>query len=320
MQIDANHSDASRKTAPARVDPIAVAFREVRHFRPDDCLHVESIGVRGQLEGWHNGWTIPAHRHEGLHQFQWLAEGSAQVAIDGKEWQVQAPAALMLTPGCVHSFRYAPQSLGHQVTVPSGVLTQGFGGAPTLAARLDSSPLIATGLASQDVQALATLFGQIVAEFELDSPGRVEALQSQAMLLALWYLRHAEGARTDERPQALRDTLTRRFRALVAQHYREQKPLAFYADALKVTPDHLSRACRAVAGMSALDIVHERVVLEARRMLAYTEMPVGEIAQSLGFDDSQYFSRFFAKRSGAAPTVYRLRVAEGRSEAPSREG
>ena len=51
--------------------PLIVPFTEVRHFRPEDCLHYEPIDVRGRL----HHWTIPAHRHDGLHQFQLLTEG-----------------------------------------------------------------------------------------------------------------------------------------------------------------------------------------------------------------------------------------------------
>src|SRR5207344_1382857 len=76
--------------------PIAVAFREVRHFQPDDCLHCEAIELRGAL----HDWTIPAHRREGLHQFQWLRSGTARIDLDGGSTQVVAPAAFLLPPGC----------------------------------------------------------------------------------------------------------------------------------------------------------------------------------------------------------------------------
>lgn len=295
--------------------PLAVAFREVRHFRPDDCLHVEPIAVRGRI----HGWTIPAHRHDGLHQFQWLQQGRAEVTLDGRCVSVEGPAALMLAPGCVHGFAYAPQTEGQQLSVPTKALLQGLAGAPALLAGLETSTVIDTGLGAADRAELDAMFRQLVAEFERDAPGRVEALQSLALLVALWFLRHPAVAPDGARPAGLRDTLVQRFRTLVQRHYREHRPLSFYAETLKVTPDHLSRACRAVAGLSALDLLHERVQVEARRLLAFTELPVAEVAAALGYDDAQYFSRFFARRSGMAPSVYRQRAAEGRSAAPAQE-
>ena len=72
------------------------------------------------------------------------------------------------------------------------------------------------------------------------------------------------------RREALRDTLVQRYRALVERHFHEHRPLAFYADALDVTADHLSRVCRAVSSTSALALLHERMALEAQRMLVHT--------------------------------------------------
>jgi AraC family transcriptional regulator, transcriptional activator of pobA len=102
-----------------------------------------------------------------------------------------------------------------------------------------------------------------------------------------------------------------RYRTLLEKHYREHRPLAFYAGALNVTPDHLSRTCRTVAGQSALELLHDRLMLEARRLLAYTPMTVAEVAAELGYDDPAYFSKFFAKAMGQAPSAYRSAVARG---------
>ena len=76
---------------------LLVPFREVRHDRPDDCVHYEPVAVRGE----EMDWTIPAHRHEGLHQFQLLARGTAQGTVDGRSFEGAAPLLLMIAPGCV---------------------------------------------------------------------------------------------------------------------------------------------------------------------------------------------------------------------------
>ena len=85
---------------------------------------------------------------------------------------------------------------------------------------------------------------------------------------------------------------------------------------LGVTPDHLSRGCRAVTGLSALDLLHERLLLESRRLLAYTQAPVADVAHELGFDDPAYFSRFFARRAGLSPQAFRAALASGTAQPP----
>ena len=292
--------------------PIAVAFREVRHFKPEDCLHCEPIEVRGRL----HDWTIPAHRHTGLHQFQLLERGRAEVTLDKLPQTVKAPAAFMLAPGCVHAFGYAPGSVGRQVTVPSVMLEQAFASAPMLAARLASSLVIA-GDAMRDHAAQATaLFARLAGEIEQAAPGRMEALRAHAVLLATWFLRSTGSDPVDETHRALRDTLVQRYRALLELHLRRHQPLGFYAESLNVTPDHLSRTCRAVTGQSALDLLHERLLLEARRLLAYTGAAVRDVALELGFSDPAYFTRFFTRRAGLSPLAYRSALQSGRAGPP----
>lgn len=298
---------ASMKTAP-----VAVAFREVRHFKPDDWLHCEPLALRGAL----HDWTIPAHRHEGLHQLQFLARGQAQATLDGVPQALLAPAVLLVPPGCVHALRYQPGSEGRQVTVPSARLDAAFADATALRALLATTQLLQGDAVQHDLARLTALWDALAAEFDGSAPGRSEALQAHLVLLLTWLLRRAAPRPADETRRALRDTLVQRFRALVELHLRRHPPLGFFAAQLKVTPDHLSRSCRSVTGLSALDLLHERLLLEARRLLAYTDAPVAEVARDLGFDDPSYFSRFFARRAGCAPQDWRAALQTGQVSPP----
>ena len=290
-----------------------VPFREVRHFQPDDCLHYETIALRGRL----HDWTIPAHRHLGLHQIHLLATGSVRASIDGVKQNLAAPALWMLAPGTVHAFVYAPGSTGQQVTLPSRALAQALAPSPNLEARLAQSIIVDRAAFGGNANECAGLFDAVAREFAQSDPGRVEALNALATLLVLWVLRHSGAAPTALARQALRDALTHRFRSLIELNFRRQQPLTFYAGALGVTVDHLSRVCRATTGLSALEVLHERIMLEARRHLAYSSATVAAIAEDLGFDDPAYFSRFFAKAAGQSPSGYRAGVADGRDGAPA---
>jgi AraC family transcriptional activator of pobA len=294
------------------VSPIAVAFREVRHFKPDDWLHCEDLAVRGRL----HDWTIPAHRHEGLHQFQLLERGHAQVVLDQVPHSVQAPAALMVAPGCVHAFRYAADSAGLQVTVPSARLQAALAAAPLLATRLQSSHVLQGERVRRARRQVRELFANLAAEFEQAAPGRTEALGAHLLLLATWFLREAGDVPAEQARRSWRDTLVQRYRALLEVQLKRHQPIGAYAQQLNVTPDHLSRVCRAATGLSALDLLHERLVLEARRLLAYTQASIAEVARELGFDDPAYFSRFFARRAGLAPHAYRSALQQGQALPP----
>lgn len=290
---------------------LLVPYHEVRHDQPDDCLHYEEVQRRGHEMHWH----IPAHRHEALHQFQMLTKGSVAGSIDGKEFQANAPVMLMLAPGSVHGFTYKGVCEGHQVTVPSGTLQQLLADSDLLASRLGQSFVFAPG--EEPIRVLRC-FEQIADEFCGSADGRVHALLGLATLLAVEYSRRRGEQFDREQSPGVRDTLIKRYLSLVEAHYKEHRPLDFYAASLEVTPDHLSRTCRKMLGKGALQVLQDRLLLEARRLLAYTAMPVGAIAHQLGFEDSTYFTKSFGRGLGTSPKEYRTLVAHGVRSAASR--
>lgn len=296
--------------------PLLVPFREVRHFQPDDCLHYETIDIRGRL----HDWTIPAHRHLGLHQIHYLARGAVEAAFDGIRYTLEAPALWMLAPGTVHGFAYARHSAGQQVTVPSGALESALTRSQSMAARLPETIVLSSDELVSGAAECEALFARIADEFAQSRPGRIEALSAWVTLLLLWVLRRSRTVRSTFTHQALRDALTHRFRSMLELHFRRHQPLTFYARSLGVTVDHLTRICRATTGLSSLELLHQRLVLEARRQLAYSTAGVAAIAQDLGFDDPAYFSRFFARSAGQSPSRYRSAVADGRDAPPASSG
>jgi AraC family transcriptional activator of pobA len=114
-----------------------------------------------------------------------------------------------------------------------------------------------------------------------------------------------------DRPRAGRHAeLTARFRGLVEQRYREHPPLEAYARDLGVSLSQLRTACLKSAAAPPLRLIHERLMLEARRLLIYTSLTVAQVAYSLGYDDPAHFSRSFAQHAGCSPRAFRRREAE----------
>jgi AraC family transcriptional activator of pobA len=300
----------------AVLDPLLVVpFREVRHFQPDDCLHYEPMEIRGRM----HQWTIPAHRHEALHQFEMLERGSVVARIDDISEQLVAPAAWMIAPGAIHGYVYEPSSAGHLVTIPTAMLEGFVSPLPDVERRLRQPIIVRAGHGrDRELDELRHLFGMLAREFQNRRPGRMEALQAHAVLLGLWFARHDIPTDRNLGQRGSGDALVQRFRKQLERRYRAHWTVADYAAALGVTPNHLSRRCRAATGLSALDLVHERLMLEARRLLAYTAAPVAEVAHQLGFDDPAYFSRLFTRRCGQPPSGYRGSIVEGLGVLPQR--
>ncbi len=287
-----------------------VPYREVRRDQPEDCIHHESIVLRGR----EYGWSIPAHRHQDLHQLQWLSRGKVQARIDGGSWQVAAPALILVVPGCVHGFDYSEDSEGEQVTVPAALLQSVLSGAPDLLSQLDRCLVGEVHPSGGPAEEIQRLFEHVREEFQAQRPGRAQALMAWISLLFVQVARWAAadaGLAVQGRRGAIRDVLVQRFRVLVDRHYQEPLALKDYAARLGVTVDHLSRVCRASVGQHALEILHERRLREARSLLAHSELGIGEIADTVGMADAGYFSKFFTRAAGLTPSAYRRAARSG---------
>jgi AraC-like DNA-binding protein len=97
----------------------------------------------------------------------------------------------------------------------------------------------------------------------------------------------------------------RKFNLAVENHYRKHHDVAFYAALLHKSPKTLSNYFSLYHDRSPLQVIHERVALEGKRMLLYTDKTVKEIAFHLGFEEVTGFSRFFKKQVGQSPQDFR---------------
>jgi AraC family transcriptional regulator, transcriptional activator of pobA len=104
------------------------------------------------------------------------------------------------------------------------------------------------------------------------------------------------------------------FRALVEREGRQQHQVAHYARALAVSPGHLNAIARRHLGQSAKEVIQERLAVEARRLLLYTDESASRVGLALGFRDPSYFTRFFRRVVGRAPSVFRAQATRRRDE------
>ena len=100
----------------------------------------------------------------------------------------------------------------------------------------------------------------------------------------------------------------RHFNDLVTHSNGRRQRVRDYSDLLGVTPSHLAEAVREVTGRTPGQIIRDAQIAEAKRLLRHTDKTIGEIAYSLGFNDSAYFGRFFKREAGVSPGEFRRHV------------
>jgi AraC family transcriptional activator of pobA len=92
------------------------------------------------------------------------------------------------------------------------------------------------------------------------------------------------------------------------REFRNGAGVGDLAALLGVTPTHLTRCCQQCCGRSAIELLQDRRIFEARKMLAETDQPVGQIGAALGFASPAYFTRAFQHRTGQAPSAFRRAI------------
>lgn len=266
-----------------------------------DPVHLETLMVRSHP----HDWNIRPHRHRALGQVFWLSAGGGLILREGQAQAFEAPFLIYMPPGAVHGFRFAPWSAGHVLTLTDSLLVS--------ALRLMPEPwpagAFSLALAGHEplVEGLNGAFQALEAEFRRTGPGRNTAMAGWVLLILSLLRRGLAEEASARRPPSPQSALVERFRAHLEAHFAEHLTLPEHCRRLGVTPSTLTRACRAVAGQSPLQLIQERLMLEARRLLAYTAFSVAEIAFQLGFDPA-YFSRAFTRQEGLSPAAFRRRA------------
>ena len=98
------------------------------------------------------------------------------------------------------------------------------------------------------------------------------------------------------------------FTALIEQNFKTHHAPEFYSKALKLTPKSLNAKVNRILGKSVRDLIQERCILESKRLLAYSDLSVSEVALELGFEDPNYFTRFFKLKTKTNPGKFRQKV------------
>ena len=265
-------------------------------------LHCETIPERSRL----HDWEIRPHRHEAFFQMLHISGGTGEVLAGDAYHAFAADTLIFVPPGVVHGFRFSRDIAGLVVTVLRERLDIPSAASPHLAA-FASEPRIVSGAEGKARLAVDSLH-RIAAEIAGQGIGRM-MLAEALVTAALIDLARASGARAEQSPEPEGRDQQRleQLAILVNAHFREHRPVAFYAARIGISAAHLNRIARARTGRGLRDLIAARLMEEARRSLVFTFLAVQAISHDLGFSDPAYFSRFFSRHAGESPAAYRAR-------------
>lgn len=237
-----------------------------------------------------------------FHVLALVASGRGDHVADFETYPLQEGSVVWIRPGMVHRWSDVDGLDGPLILFRPGFLPD-LG--PTPASDL-SAP--ASWRLEPQVRPLALLAaGHLRREHDLAA--RVPRLASPALLshlLAALVLRvlPAEAASPTAGGGSNWDVF-RRYRAAVEKHFTEWHQVADYTRVMGYDRRTLTRATRAATGTGAKEFLDQRILLEAKRLLAHTSLPASRCAQRLGFRDAANFTTFFQRGTGQPPSTWR---------------
>jgi AraC family transcriptional activator of pobA len=283
--------------------PTFYLYGEPHRAARADFIHVETLEQRSRPAGW----RIRPHAHRDLNHLILIARGGGDMTVETSHHRFAAPCLLPVPSRLVHGFAWTPDSLGMVITFNDVLRDELFRrDAQSGDIFLDPRPIPTSGEAAE---AIARDADALMRELGWAAPGHglaVEALLLGIMVRAL-RSRLAHQAQSAHRP-GRHAGLVAQYRALVDARFRRREQIGAFAARLSVSETTLRTACARVARAAPVDILNDRMMLEARRALVYSNASVAEIAYALGFSDPAYFSRLFTRLAGQSPRAFRSRA------------
>lgn len=247
-----------------------------------------------------------AHKHSFYHLLL-FTEGAGSHAIDFKTFPVRPYQIYFMIPGQVHSWNFEGKVDGYVINFSESFF-QSFLLKPDY---LEQFPFF-NGVIDDAVfelpadarKKVLAIFDQLIAESEASQRLGLDMVKTLLLQLFITIGRLSFEQRSGN-VTSFNYTLFKNFQKLIEKNCTTLRLPREYAELLYITPNHLNALCKEVLGISAGEVIRNRIVLEAKRLLVNLALSVSEIAYTLNFEDNSYFTKFFKKQAGLTPEEFR---------------
>lgn len=243
------------------------------------------------------------HRHNFYHMVLFLS-GEGKHEIDFKEYPVKRGQVYFMGPGQVHSWMFEGNMKGYIVNFDidyfKSLLIQ-----PDYVENLGLFSTLNEGvfvLQEKLLQKISFFFDQLI---ELNSSPVAIDLKRSLLLHILLKLDQAYVPNFPTKSIDYHLVLIKNFISLVGANYKKLHLPKEYAELLFVTPNHLNSVCKEYLGQQAGEVIRNRIILEAKRLLILPNWTITQVAYKLDFSDNSYFTKFFKKVEGMTPEEFR---------------
>jgi len=257
------------------------------------------------LEKYHASITKP-HKHD-FYLIVLFTEGEGVHEVDYNSYPIERGALFLINPGQTHHWKFTKAANGFIFFHSKEFYNLSF---PNK--NIDDYPFFYTSynlpfllLKEDELVFFIRFFKIILKEFKLNE---FMWHQKLALIVDLLYIETTRLYIANEQNEIHKIekgvTWFRRLEQLIDQKFLTMKKASDYASELNISTKHLNKIVMNTVGKTTTDVIHQRILLEAKRLLTHGELTVQEIAFELGYEDASYFSRFFKNKIGVSPSYF----------------
>jgi len=241
------------------------------------------------------------HRHN-YYTIVWPVTATGRHIVDFKEYAIQPNHIFFVSPGQVHQIITDPNPTGYVLLFTPEFLEKNsirndFIANLKLFKKSDETPPLP--VTDKMADQLRIFADQMVSAFQLQNDMFLEIIGAYLKLFLIECNNHCSlSPGSNLQNIEVSKTLVKNFKEAVEINYAQNHQVQYYAEALNVTPNYLNNVIKTSMNISAKEFIQNKLILEAKRMVVFTEKSAKEIGFEIGFDDPSHFSKFFKSNTG----------------------
>jgi AraC family transcriptional regulator, transcriptional activator of pobA len=241
------------------------------------------------------------HRHN-FYMVCLVIKGGGTHVIDFERIEIKTNRLFFLKPEQVHFWEIEPKSKLAVVQFSEDFLTELFldKNIPAINSSFESF----IDLQPNRANAIFEIFQKIETESFQNRLHSNKIIQASIFIL-LSEIERMLTSDSNQHTKSNKYAILDHFKSLLNKKYKEATTVSQFANLLNITPNYLNMIVKETTGLTANELVHKRIVLEAKRLLINYQLDIAQIAFELGFKDASYFARFFKRSTGLSPTEFR---------------
>ncbi|HAR72807.1 MAG TPA: AraC family transcriptional regulator [Flavobacteriaceae bacterium] len=221
--------------------------------------------------------------------------------IDSKDYPIDDKEIHILFPGQMHKWQINDGTIGYQLMTERSFFEQFAPYFRFSFTNYQNHPVIK--LSDEAFSKLMYEFNAIKEELKSEN-SLVHLINARAAVIAAIVSKEAEQIFTEFKVYQSNPRLAK-FNMLIDEFYKEEKSVVFYAEKLHISANYLNILCKKHLKVSATQLIQQRIIIEAKRLLKSGDLSIKEIAFDLGFTDHAYFSNFFKTQTNITPSEFR---------------